>query len=129
MTRDAFHPFLIRVPTSRSDVADGLSLGHSAAREPAFGAEREAPITEAQPRADIRTYAEARRDALSAFERDYVEAVLACSGGNVSKAARIANIDRVYLHRLMRRHEMQRADAVASPSRDADEHAEALKDR
>jgi DNA-binding NtrC family response regulator len=46
---------------------------------------------------------EARRRALESFERSYVDALLAAHGGNVSRAAKAAGIDRVYLHRLMRR--------------------------
>jgi len=49
-------------------------------------------------------YADARKQAIHDFERIYVEALLARSGGNVSQAARDAKIDRVYLHRLIRRH-------------------------
>lgn len=49
-------------------------------------------------------YAEARKQAIHDFERIYIEALLQRSGGNVSQAARDAKIDRVYLHRLIRRH-------------------------
>ena len=49
-------------------------------------------------------YREARSQALDAFEKDYVQHVLARSAGNVSQAAREAGIDRVYLHRLMKKH-------------------------
>ena len=49
-------------------------------------------------------YAEARRVALSAFERDHVAALLAAHGGKVPAAARAAGMARVYLYRLIRRH-------------------------
>jgi DNA-binding NtrC family response regulator len=49
-------------------------------------------------------YSEARRQALDAFERDYVRALLDLHGGRVATAARAAGIDRVYLYRLLRRH-------------------------
>ncbi|WP_255442564.1 sigma-54-dependent Fis family transcriptional regulator [Corallococcus sp. Z5C101001] len=50
------------------------------------------------------TYAESRRRALEAFERDYIEALLRLHGGKVSQAAAAADMDRVYLYRLLRRH-------------------------
>ncbi|WP_223645954.1 sigma-54-dependent Fis family transcriptional regulator [Corallococcus sp. EGB] len=50
------------------------------------------------------TYAESRRRALESFERDYVEALLKLHGGRVSQAAAAADMDRVYLYRLLRRH-------------------------
>ncbi|RKH32568.1 sigma-54 interaction domain-containing protein [Corallococcus sicarius] len=50
------------------------------------------------------TYAESRRRALEAFERDYVEALLKLHKGKVSQAAAAADMDRVYLYRLLRRH-------------------------
>jgi len=49
-------------------------------------------------------YADARRNALEAFERAYVAALLDAHGGKVALAAGAAGIDRVYLYRLMRRH-------------------------
>jgi DNA-binding NtrC family response regulator len=49
-------------------------------------------------------YAEARRQALDAFEREYVRGLLQMHGGRVAVAARAAGIDRVYLYRLLRRH-------------------------
>lgn len=49
-------------------------------------------------------YAEARRRAIEAFEREYVRDLLARHGGKVSEAAAAAGMDRVYLHKLVRRH-------------------------
>jgi transcriptional regulator with GAF, ATPase, and Fis domain len=38
------------------------------------------------------------------FERAYLQALLQWAGGNMSRAARHAGIDRMYLHRLVQRH-------------------------
>jgi len=46
----------------------------------------------------------ARRHAVDAFERTYVDQLLSRHGGKVSQAALEAEVDRVYLHRLMRKH-------------------------
>ncbi|MBM7112163.1 sigma 54-interacting transcriptional regulator [Archangium primigenium] len=49
-------------------------------------------------------YAESRRLALDDFERRYLRALLALHQGKVSQAASSADMDRVYLYRLLRRH-------------------------
>ena len=49
-------------------------------------------------------YHQAREDALGAFERAFIEHVLRSCDGNVSKAARESGIDRVYLHKLIKKH-------------------------
>ncbi|QRO02353.1 sigma 54-interacting transcriptional regulator [Archangium violaceum] len=49
-------------------------------------------------------YAEARRLALDDFERRYLRALLELHQGKVSQAAAGADMDRVYLYRLLRRH-------------------------
>jgi DNA-binding NtrC family response regulator len=48
--------------------------------------------------------AEARRRALAAFERRYLEDLLAQHGGKVAAAARAAGVARVYLYRLLAKH-------------------------
>jgi two-component system, NtrC family, response regulator GlrR len=50
-----------------------------------------------------RPWAEARKRALDSFERAYVEALLKVHDGNVTRASAAAEMDRAYLHRLMRR--------------------------
>lgn len=49
-------------------------------------------------------YKHARAQMIEAFEREYVRALLSKHDGNVSKAARVAGIDRVYLHRLIKKY-------------------------
>jgi two-component system, NtrC family, response regulator GlrR len=63
------------------------------------------PEPETAPPVDPRlSFATARQQALDQFERSYVQALLDRHGGNVSQAARAAGMNRVYLHRLLRRH-------------------------
>jgi DNA-binding NtrC family response regulator len=49
-------------------------------------------------------FKEAKDQLIGAWERDYLTRLMEQSGGNVSLAARRAGIDRVYLHRLMKKH-------------------------
>lgn len=51
-------------------------------------------------------YKEARSQMIEAFEREYVRGLLSKHDGNISKAARVAGIDRVYLHRLIKKYEL-----------------------
>lgn len=44
------------------------------------------------------------REARAAFDRRYVEEILRRNGGNVSKAAREAGVDRKLIHRLIKRY-------------------------
>jgi len=46
----------------------------------------------------------AKDAAIDAFERGYLAALLQQAGGNMSKAARTAGMDRMYLHRLVQKH-------------------------
>jgi transcriptional regulator with GAF, ATPase, and Fis domain len=52
---------------------------------------------------------------VDAFERSYLASLLEASGGNISKAARTAGMDRMYLHRLVQKH------GLKSPARSGDE--------
>ena len=49
-------------------------------------------------------YKVAKEVLVDGFERSYVRAVLEACGGNLTKAARLAGIDRMYLHRLVQKH-------------------------
>jgi DNA-binding NtrC family response regulator len=49
-------------------------------------------------------YGQARSELLAAFEKRYLEALVSRSGGNVSRAARTAEMDRSHLIDLMKKH-------------------------
>jgi DNA-binding NtrC family response regulator len=46
----------------------------------------------------------AKDGVIDSFERTYLSQLLEASGGNMSKAARMAGMDRMYLHRLVQKH-------------------------
>ncbi len=62
------------------------------------------------------SYHEARERVIAQFERRYIDELVAAAEGNMSKAARIAGVDRTTLYRLMERHGLQR-EAVVTPGR------------
>jgi transcriptional regulator with PAS, ATPase and Fis domain len=57
-----------------------------------------------RPAGEIVPLRDARRDASDAFERAYLEAVLAKTEGNVTRAAAIAEVSRQMIQKLMRKH-------------------------
>jgi len=63
------------------------------------------------------SYHAARDRVIAQFERRYIQELVASAEGNMSKAARIAEVDRTTLYRLMERHGLQR-EAVVSPNRE-----------
>jgi len=46
----------------------------------------------------------ARQTTVEHFEREYLKQLLERHGGNVTQAAREAEVDRVYIHRLLRKY-------------------------
>ena len=53
-------------------------------------------------------FKDAKNALVEGFERRYVSAMLEATGGNISEAARRADIDRVYLLRLMGRYGLRK---------------------
>jgi DNA-binding NtrC family response regulator len=53
---------------------------------------------------------------VSQFEREYLGRLINRASGNMSKAARLANIDRTTLYRLMDKHNFNRDEAPESPA-------------
>jgi DNA-binding NtrC family response regulator len=53
-------------------------------------------------------YHAAKDRLIAEFEREYLSRLSARAGGNMSRAARLANIDRTTLYRLMEKHNVRR---------------------
>lgn len=60
------------------------------------------------------SYHAARERVIAEFERRYVETLVANAEGNMSRAARLAGVDRTTLYRLMERHGLHRESVVSS---------------
>jgi transcriptional regulator of acetoin/glycerol metabolism len=59
-------------------------------------------------------YHVARDRVLAEFEKNYLTAIVTRAGGNMSKAARLAGVDRTTLYRLIEKHDLQR-DTILRP--------------
>jgi DNA-binding NtrC family response regulator len=59
-------------------------------------------------------YHEARETVLAEFERTYLTGLVNRAGGNMSKAARMAGVDRTTLYRLIEKHDLQRDTILRS---------------
>jgi DNA-binding NtrC family response regulator len=57
---------------------------------------------------------------IDSFERSYLSQLLEAAGGNMSKAARMAGMDRMYLHRLVQKHGLR--GGRSSPPGSTGEH-------
>jgi transcriptional regulator with GAF, ATPase, and Fis domain len=69
-----------------------------------------APSAELAAKIDLeRPFKDAKEVVIASFERSYLTALLTWADGNVSRAARKANLDRMYLHRLLQRHGLRRS--------------------
>ena len=55
-------------------------------------------------------------DALTAFERTYIEHTLKEAKGNIAEAARAANVNRSNFRRLLKRHAIEGADFAERPT-------------
>jgi len=64
------------------------------------------PGSPVEPNLDV-SFTAAKEEVVADFERRYLTALLKWAGGNISRAARRAGMDRMYLHRLLQRHEMR----------------------
>jgi DNA-binding NtrC family response regulator len=88
---------------------------HEASRV-AVAAPTSAPTDEGTGELLQESYHVARERVIAQFERRYLEELVRAAEGNMSKAARLAGVDRTTLYRLMERHGLQR-DAVVSPAK------------
>jgi DNA-binding NtrC family response regulator len=85
-----------------------------AASPRAAAGDAEAPADEAVSTAEALPLRVARREASDAFESRYVRAILARTGGNVSRAAAVAEVSRQMLQKLMRKHGVSSGTHVAA---------------
>jgi DNA-binding NtrC family response regulator len=87
---------------------------------PTSGAPADAAAAAATPRGASARGASARDRAkdqvIAHFEREYLTRLVGRAGGNMSKAARLASIDRTTLYRLMDKHSFQRGDLQGNNS-------------
>ena len=89
---------------------------------PLSGSADDAPVRRSESSADVsdsellqESYHVARDRVIAQFERRYLAELVRAADGNMSKAARLAGVDRTTLYRLMERHGLQR-EAVVSPN-------------
>jgi DNA-binding NtrC family response regulator len=83
---------------------------------PFFGdaSAKEEPEAAADEAIDADGYYPARERLVSRFDRRFLTQVVLRAGGNLSKAARMARVDRTTFYRLMERYGLQR-DSLAAP--------------
>jgi DNA-binding NtrC family response regulator len=89
-----------------------------AAELPFMGADEPAVVESGAPfgaLADGEPYHVARDRILAEFERRYLTALVNRAAGNMSKAARLAGVDRTTLYRLMEKHGLQRETIMTAP--------------
>jgi DNA-binding NtrC family response regulator len=85
-------------------VSGGVEADAAAPASGVASAQRAGATVEA--RIDLeRPFIEAREELLGRFERAYLEAMLARHGGNISRAARAAGLDRMHFKRLLLKHQ------------------------
>jgi DNA-binding NtrC family response regulator len=98
------HAVVLLEPGAEIQIEDIPFIGEQKA---AAAAAEQAPTLEVEgPPGE--SYHAARDRLLSAFERRYLTRLVQQAGGNMSKAARIAGVDRTTLYRLMERHGLER---------------------
>lgn len=96
------HPWLGNVRELRNYVERSVVLQTARISQPPMSSS--SPNVSGAAEVDVRVPFKIAKDALiDGFERSYVAAVLDACGGNMTKAARMAGIDRMYLHRLVQK--------------------------
>src|SRR5262249_32541751 len=98
----------------RNVVERALSLGASALADlgepqPRAGSEPAIETPRPSASADVLElpFKEAKAALVESFERDYLVALLARHKGNISRAAAEAGIDRNYIHRLVKKYNLE----------------------
>ncbi len=93
------------IASSRSFVAEPASrLGVLGDADPGGDAMADPPTPESQ--VELRCLKAARREAIDRFEVEYIRALLKRAGGNVTRAAALAEVSRQVIHKLIARHRL-----------------------
>lgn len=85
-----------------ADLGDGGGRAPTNAGDDPGGAKRSS-----DPSVLDMPFKEAKAQLVEAFERDYLTALLARHHGNISRAAAEAGIDRNYIHRLVKKYNLE----------------------
>jgi DNA-binding NtrC family response regulator len=94
--------------SKRNSAVDSLPSGKVLARPRPVGADPSAVAFQSPAIIDLqKPFREAKEELITGFERRYLSALLEASGGNISRAARMAKMDRMYLYRLLQRYELR----------------------
>jgi transcriptional regulator with GAF, ATPase, and Fis domain len=111
--RDQARQMPIRVAPPVAPAPQGTSPGQRLSPSASTGQHVAAP----PPESFESTFKEAKEKWVSSFERDYIVALLKKNHGNISHAAREADIDRKYFRKLMKKYEI---DAAGDDDDDAE---------
>ena len=79
-----------------------------------------APVPPEELMAEGVTFKDAKERWVAAFERDYILQLLRRNNGNISHAARAADIDRKYFRKLMKKYDIEAAGSI-DPAEDVEE--------
>jgi transcriptional regulator with AAA-type ATPase domain len=91
----------------KNDIERRMVLeGHEDDEPTSEHAPSSSPIAPPAPSFDL-PFKEAKDQVIAAFERAYLTELCRWANGNVTKAARKAQIDRMYVHRLFQRHRIR----------------------
>jgi transcriptional regulator of acetoin/glycerol metabolism len=106
-----------RVPSLRERPDDLLIVLQSASPTLRRGQGGSAPISQGPINGiDLSVPFRIAKDAvIDSFERSYLSQLLEAATGNMSKAARMAGMDRMYLHRLVQKHGLRGGRGSSAP--------------
>ncbi|MBI2896415.1 MAG: sigma 54-dependent Fis family transcriptional regulator [Deltaproteobacteria bacterium] len=91
-------------PGNVRELRNAMRFASALAKGDAIGRADLPPTVLGEAPALAATFHDAKSDAIERFERRYLTELLAASGGNVTRAAQAADIDRRHLHRLLAKH-------------------------
>ncbi len=107
MAQLASQPWPGNVRELRNFVERAVVLQCTSEPSPVRAARTASSSPELRPADLTLAFREAKDQAVACFEREYLTALMEWAGGNVSRAARKAKMDRMNLHRLVQRYDLR----------------------